>query len=307
MHPSLVSIVLCTYNGEKFLSQQLDSILAQSYRNIEIIIVDDCSTDNTWKILEIYSVRDNRIKCFKNEFNLGFNKNFEKALLLASGEYIAISDQDDIWNLLKVEKLLRSIADKWVVFSNSYMIDEAGNEIKGTILPEFSIEKIDYKSILLENFVTGHTVLMSREFLQFYLPIPSEGYYDWYMGFIALYHNKITYLAEALTYYRVHCESVIQQERLKNSSRIDKKRLHYNLIVNHLKPISFYQYLNVVDKRFIVSLLNAFEEKKEKFSFFLFKIIMSNYRQLFVIKKPRWGLSLINFSYKFSKRIPLQG
>src|ERR1700754_726282 len=115
----LVSIALCTYNGEKYISQQLDSILRQTHRNLEIIIVDDCSADNTFNIVKRYSILDSRIKCFRNEVNIGFNKNFEKAIKLATGDYIAISDQDDIWLPGKVELLLNNIGDNWLIFSNS--------------------------------------------------------------------------------------------------------------------------------------------------------------------------------------------
>src|ERR1700742_3478188 len=93
----LISVALCTYSGEKFLQEQMDSILAQTYKNLEIVIVDDCSTDRTIDIINSYAEKDKRIKLFQNDTNLGFNKNFEKALSLTTGEYISISDQDDTW------------------------------------------------------------------------------------------------------------------------------------------------------------------------------------------------------------------
>src|ERR1700748_3070750 len=95
----LVSVAMCTYNGEKYIRQQLDSILNQTWRNLEIVIVDDGSSDDTFAIISEYAEKDSRIKCFKNEVNLGFNKNFEHAVELTTGDYIAISDQDDIWLL----------------------------------------------------------------------------------------------------------------------------------------------------------------------------------------------------------------
>src|ERR1700761_5678732 len=97
MSNSLVSIALCTYNGEQFIDSQLDSILAQSYPNIEIIAVDDCSTDATWEVLQDYAQKDKRVRACRNEHNLGHTLNFQKAIALATGEYIALCDQDDIW------------------------------------------------------------------------------------------------------------------------------------------------------------------------------------------------------------------
>ena len=75
-----ISVVMCTFNGAKYLAEQLDSILAQSYSNIEIIVVDDCSTDNTFEILKNYQPKDSRIQVFQNSKNLGFVQNFSKAM-----------------------------------------------------------------------------------------------------------------------------------------------------------------------------------------------------------------------------------
>lgn len=88
---------MATYNGEKYIREQIDSILTQSVQDFEIVVCDDCSSDSTVKILREYEKKDSRIKIFVNEKNLGFLKNFEKAVSLCSGEKIAFSDQDDIW------------------------------------------------------------------------------------------------------------------------------------------------------------------------------------------------------------------
>jgi glycosyltransferase involved in cell wall biosynthesis len=190
MQEPLISVALCTYNGEKFLREQIDSILAQTYKNLEIVIVDDCSTDKTTNIINAYAEKDKRIKLFQNESNLGFNKNFERALGLTSGEYIAISDQDDIWLPQKLQSLLDNIKNNWLIFSNSSYL---GDSKQGRLLNSFKLPA-NYKGILLRNHVTGHTSLMHRELLSFVLPFPKGGYYDWWMGFVASYHNKIAFL-----------------------------------------------------------------------------------------------------------------
>src|SRR5438477_882164 len=92
----LISIVLCTYNGEKFLREQIDSLLNQTYPNLEIIISDDASIDTTSQILETYK-SDQRVKLFLQPHNSGSSKNFDFAIQKAKGEFIAFSDQDDIW------------------------------------------------------------------------------------------------------------------------------------------------------------------------------------------------------------------
>ena len=93
----MISVVMCTYNGAKFIKEQVDSILQQTEADFELVVCDDCSNDGTWEILQEYASGHDDIRIFRNEQNLGFLKNYEKALGLASGEYIALSDKDDIW------------------------------------------------------------------------------------------------------------------------------------------------------------------------------------------------------------------
>src|SRR5262245_56238365 len=109
---TLVSIALCTYNGGRFLAAQLDSILSQTHRNLELIIVDDCSTDATGDIIKTYAGQAQRIRFEINTGNLGYNRNFEKGLSLCRAEYIAPSDQDDIWEPLKIEAMLKGWKDQ---------------------------------------------------------------------------------------------------------------------------------------------------------------------------------------------------
>lgn len=99
--PVSISVVMCTYNGDKYLEQQIDSILCQTYPIHELIIQDDCSTDRTVTIIEAYQKRDPRVKLYINEAPLGFNYNFSSAFAKAEGEYIASSDQDDIWHRIR--------------------------------------------------------------------------------------------------------------------------------------------------------------------------------------------------------------
>jgi len=117
----LVSIALCTYNGDTYISSQLDTIINQTYGNIEIIVVDDGSTDNTLPILKHYE-ETGKIKLYRNNTNLGFIKNFEKAISLCTGDYIALSDQDDLWELNKIELLVNTIGENMLIFSDSEFI-----------------------------------------------------------------------------------------------------------------------------------------------------------------------------------------
>ena len=103
MNKPTVSIILCTYNGARFIREQLDSIVAQTYPLLEVIIQDDGSTDDTVAICNEYAARFPYIKVRRNEHNLGFNLNFKSAAMRAQGDFVAISDQDDVWMADKIE------------------------------------------------------------------------------------------------------------------------------------------------------------------------------------------------------------
>src|SRR4051812_10655388 len=110
-----VSVVVCTYNGEKFLPQQLNSLISQTYANLEIIISDDHSSDDTVKIAASFQKRDPRIRIHVNESNLGFNKNFEQAFDLSTGDFIAVCDQDDIWKPNKIKDMMSLFKEETVL------------------------------------------------------------------------------------------------------------------------------------------------------------------------------------------------
>jgi glycosyltransferase involved in cell wall biosynthesis len=300
MQEPLISVALCTYNGAKYIKDQMDSIINQTYKKLEIIVVDDGSTDGTFDIVNIYAERDNRIKCFKNNVNLGFNKNFEKAISLTSGRYIAISDQDDIWLPGKLQSLSDNIKDKWLIFSNSSYLNASA---PGKLLGNFKLPD-DFRGILLFNYITGHTTLFNREFLEFVLPFPQKGYYDWWLGFVAAYHHKIDFLDEVLTYYRVHNESVIQKRVDLGKAKLEE----YETILVMLNAFAMYKNLNPADKIFIDQLKYAYELKgSQLISIPLMKIVYKYYPELFPNQKLRSTLSKFNFAFKFSKGVETNG
>lgn len=290
---------MCAYNGEKFIAGQIESIINQTYSNIEIIVVDDNSIDTTLKIVQAYAYIDDRIKFYKNAKNIGFNKNFEKALSLTSGEYIAISDQDDIWDLKKIEKLYEQIGENWLIASNSNFIDENGNSLKKNLYPKLYLDKKGYKSFLFQNYVTGHTTLFSKRFLKQIIPFPEEGFYDWWIGFIAIYHHKLKLIDECLTHYRVHSESVIQKINVENDRlSFYKKRCEI------LKMILSYQGLNTNDKNFIQKLYTLYKKKiNSVYSLELLFMLYENYDELFPEQRKRSALSKCNFARKMLREI----
>lgn len=297
----LVSIALCTYNGEKYLAKQLDSILNQTYTNLDIVILDDLSTDNTFNIALQYASKDARIRCIRNDENLGFNKNFEKALSISKGAYIAISDQDDIWEPHKIRTLVDNIGDNWLMFSNSAFITEAGLPAEGTLLHNFKLASRDFRSLLLFNYVTGHTCLMAREFLHYVLPFPANGYYDWWMGFVALYHQKLSYTDELLTRYRIHQSSVIQNV-VRNKHEFELT--DFNTTLAMLGNFADYKNLSEKDKRFINALYKACRQRlKRSYYLPLVMIVYNYYHTFFHINKKRKPLSKLGFALRYSRKL----
>ena len=303
MNYPLISIALCTYNGAKHIREQLDSIVNQTYQNIELIVVDDCSTDPTYAILEEYASRDSRIKLHQNEQNLGFNKNFDKALSLTSGSFIAISDQDDVWELNKLQTLKDNIGDNWLAFSNSAYMSEDGELTGKTLLKEFDIVGKSFISFMMQNYVTGHTTLLSREFLMHVLPFPAEGFYDWWMGFVAMYHQKLIYVDAVLTYYRVHSQSVIQQELSLYNDELSLNKRHWELQIKQLNVLTKYKNLTSADQILIKKFIKAITIKKTRaLSVPLIGLVNKYYDHLFPDQKPRKGISRFKFAFKYSIR-----
>jgi glycosyltransferase involved in cell wall biosynthesis len=209
----LVSIAMATYNGQQYLREQLDSIYAQTYPNIEVIVCDDCSTDDTVRILEAY--RDSKGLRFSiNEKNLGFVKNFERVIAMCSGEYIALADQDDIWMPKKLETLLDKICGYSLACSDAVLIDGEGRRFADSFIryagnePGRAKEGNPFVRLLFGNFVTGCTTLMHRDVIEKAHPIPKGvRYHDWWYAVIASTLRGVVFTPEALVCYRQHARN----------------------------------------------------------------------------------------------------
>lgn len=191
---------MCTFNGEKYLCQQLDSIVNQTYPIYELIVQDDCSTDGTFSVLEEYAKQYPYIKLFKNKKNKGINDNFFSAMDRATGDYIAISDQDDIWEPNKIEIQIETIGDNWLSthFSKPFSEDNAPIHFNAK-KPNVGIERCVYIS------AAGHTMLFKREISAL---IPQNGkdkfIYDKALQMIASANNKTVFCEQILVNQRRH-------------------------------------------------------------------------------------------------------
>jgi len=203
-----VSIVICTYNGERYLKEQIDSILGQTYPLHEIIIQDDGSTDGTVKIIQNYvQQHGSLIKFFVNQdHSNGVNSNFFGAMSKATGDYIAISDQDDIWEPDKIALQMEKIGDNYLCTCQSKPFSTDGTFV------HFDGRKRNLHLLhLLFQSVAEHTMLIDSKLLDIF-PQDSEIYhlslYDTCLGITAAAYNKVTSVNKPLVNHRRHSQAV---------------------------------------------------------------------------------------------------
>ena len=210
-----ISVALATYNGVLFLREQLDSILNQTLQAAEIIVCDDCSTDGTWLVLREYAEKYACFKLFQNDENIGFMRNFEKAMRLCSGDYIALSDQDDIWLPDHLQILLEGIGDKMCVVGDAELIDSKGFRMGHKLsycenldfIPENDLQKA-YFILFYRNQYQGASMMFRATFLDKTLPIPGDvEYHDSWLVFVACFYG-FQPLREVVTLYRRHDKAV---------------------------------------------------------------------------------------------------
>jgi glycosyltransferase involved in cell wall biosynthesis len=213
VYPS-ISVAIATYNGEKYLEEQLDSILSQTLKPSEIIVCDDQSTDGTREILEKYQQKG-LIKYFVNDKRLGFIGNFKRAVSLTSPEnYIALSDQDDIWLPSKIQaaaELLLKIEGSnrpAMVYSDLVLVDEDKNLLNKSFRNELGQGGYIHclETLLFGSFVNGCTMLMNPNMRNYFSSIPEKGTlnHDTWMSLIAYTFGEVAVVPDSLILYRRH-------------------------------------------------------------------------------------------------------
>lgn len=197
-----ISICMATYNGAKYINSAIGSILEQCDQNVELIIVDDASTDGTQMILQ--GINDHRLQVVLNESNLGVVRNFNKALSLATGDIIFLSDQDDLWMNNRIATILNVFGNDsnvCCVRHSVKFIDEKGCLLD--VPPE--IPRQTFISNALRNSFRGCTMAINRNLLSLALPLPSKiPMHDHWLGLCSYFVGKEVYLSMPLLYYRRH-------------------------------------------------------------------------------------------------------
>jgi glycosyltransferase involved in cell wall biosynthesis len=216
-----ISVALCTYNGETFLPAQLASMQQQTRLPDELIICDDCSTDNTIAVVRDFAAfAPFPVTIVENTHTLGSTKNFEKAMQLCSGDLIALSDQDDLWRpdrLAHSERELNDHPEAGLVFSDGEIMNEQGQPTgermwpSAQFSPQFALELLagDYDLLFKYRFVTGATVMFRAPLRSACLPLPAQWVHDEWLAAIVPALAEIRPIAEPLIFYRRHASQQI--------------------------------------------------------------------------------------------------
>lgn len=290
-----VSVILATYNAEKYLREQIDSILNQDYMIDELIVCDDCSEDGTIEILEKYQMKNKKIILMKNEKNIGVNKTFFKLLEKATGEIIFFSDQDDVWLSSKVGEMLKKFENSdnnILVYSDNKVVDFKLTNLR--IKMQFKVTK----ETLLDNLLFHNGGLqgcslainskLKKEILTY------DGYSYMHDLLISLYaacfSDEIHYIKKPLFLYRQHSKNVIGYKKSSYERILKICKLNYGVLSEEVY-------------RTIFDFYNKNEFKLDKFQKNKFKIFFEICKEKNYFKR---NYMLMNSDFKFkNKKIAL--
>ena len=275
MENKKIDILMATYNGEKYLVEQLDSIINQTYHNWNLLIRDDNSTDKTLEIIQNYHKKDKRIKILKdNKGNLGIVRNFEELLKSSESEFIMFSDQDDIWVENKLDmylKMIEKIKNKgFMIHSDAILFDKnKSNILKDTFISKKAINR-GLENVFFNYFVQGATILISKEIKNFILPFPKEVYlHDRYIHLISELFFERIFVNKALIYYRQHGDNQIGA---KNTIRELLSKRYFDERDRQLIKVIYNKYGSLLTedkKKLIEEYFKITDIKKNRFNRFL--------------------------------------
>jgi rhamnosyltransferase len=287
-----VIILMATFNGDRYISEQLDSIINQTYSNWQLWIRDDCSTDNTLNIINRYISKDNRIKILHNEGNrLGACLNFAKLMDSARNEqYIMFSDQDDVWQKTKIAGTLESMLESEKTFGQFVPIlvhtdFEIVDEYLKVIKTKKNIAYIFSKhpdailnKLVSQNYIYGCTMMINHSLLKHCLPFYKEAEnHDYWIALVAASTGQIVYLSNKSMLYRQHSSNVTIgikassfYNRIKrivinwyNTLDLNKRRIiQVKALLSHLENKNLINNKNTFLKEFLLNIkrgrINAF-------------------------------------------------
>jgi rhamnosyltransferase len=274
---------MATYNGEKYIKEQIDSIINQSYKNWELLIRDDGSNDKTVEIIKEYIQHDNRIKLIEDELgNLGYNKNFETLISLTDADYIMISDQDDIWYPNKIEisleKMLEIENEKRdtaiLVHSNAELFNKNNLIKEKYLIKNEEAKNKDLRFYFFQNCVQGASCLINKNLKNIILPFIPEIIYDYYILLCAEMFGERYFIDSALMKYRIHENNIIGVKNTVGNKKFKiikekyvKAKYYYDDFCRKISLKKIYkknhEMLNKKSKNIIENFFDLLEEKNK--------------------------------------------
>ncbi len=232
----MISVCLATYNGEKFIGEQLDSILCQISEIDELIISDDGSTDDTINVINSYN--DSRIKLFFNQGKHGYVTNFENALINAKGDYIILSDQDDVWMPNKVTIVSEKLKTHDLIMHDAEIVDGAGKRLGKTFYSIIGHKHTGFFANCLRPRFLGCCMAFNKKVLAKALPMNSLDH-DYWIGMLALCKFKVAFIDDKLICYRRHGGNVSSTSEKSTNSLYHKLSKRVKLICALVRRLIF--------------------------------------------------------------------
>lgn len=219
-----VSVALCTHQGERWIEEQLRSILAQSVPVAEIVVGDDASTDRTLEIVRaVASETDVPVRIREHEVALGVAANFADAIAATTGDVVALSDQDDVWHPDRLERLLPHLDGVALVHSDARLVDADGRPLGATLADSLEMSAWEraamadgraLEALLRRNLVTGATAIVRRDAAVAALPVPAGWIHDEWIAMCAALGDGVRFVPEQTIDYRQHGGNQIGVQRL---------------------------------------------------------------------------------------------
>jgi len=217
----VITILMAVYNGEKYLSQQIESIISQTYSQWKLVICDDCSTDSSYSIINKYhKLYPDKIIAYRNEAPTGSAQaNFMSMLKFSETEYTMFADQDDVWLPDKISLTLNKMKRieqcegniPILVHTDMAVVDSELNQISTSFMKycRYNPSKRDLNHLLVQNNISGCTVMINKNLLEMVINIPASHMlmHDWWLGLTAAAFGKIGYIDKPTSMYRQHTDN----------------------------------------------------------------------------------------------------
>ena len=227
----MISVCIATYNGERFIREQIDSILRQLSSYDEIIVSDDGSTDDTISIID--SINDKRIRIIEGPRKHSPTPNFECAMKVAKGDYIFMADQDDVWKPNKVEVCIEWLHKYDCVVSDAEVTDSNLNPLYPSLYTIMQVRQGRIYNTIWKNGYTGCCMAFRRNVLNASLPFPKNiPMHDIWIGNVAAYKYNMKFIPDKLIYFRRHNETISCNGKGSKYSIWQQMKFRWSIIKN---------------------------------------------------------------------------